>query len=99
LGPHSLHQGVNRLVSFGSEPARVGGGLVEMLRTQEAVLRGQPQRHFIQGERVELKSSAFAGMEAIYQISNGERRGLILIELLNKSVQMSVAPSTLRKVG
>lgn len=98
-GPIRSTRGVNRLVSFGSEPAKVGGSLVEILRAQETVLRRQPQRHFIPGERVELKSGAFAGMEAIYQISDGERRVLILIELLNRPVQMSVAPSTLRKVG
>lgn len=92
-------KGVSRLVSFGSEPAKVGGGLVEMLRVQEAVLRRQPQRHFMPGERVELRSGAFAGMKAIYQISDGERRVLVLIELLNRPVQMSVAPATLRKVG
>lgn len=98
-GPIRSTKGVSRLVSFGSEPAKVGGGLVEMLRFQETVLRKQPQCHFIPGERVELRSGAFAGMEAIYQISEGERRVLVLIELLNRPVQMSVSPSTLRKVG
>ena len=29
-------KGVSRLVSFGIEPARVDGGLIELLRTQEA---------------------------------------------------------------
>lgn len=98
-GPIRSTRGVNRLVCFGSEPAKVGSGLVEMLRIQEAALREQPQRHFIPGERVELRSGAFAGMEAIYQLGDGERRVLVLIELLSSPVQMSVAPSMLRKVG
>lgn len=98
-GPIRSTKGVNRLVSFGSEPAKVGSGLVEMLRAQEGIRCRQPQRHFIPGERVELRSGAFAGMEAIYQISDGERRVLVLIELLNRPVQMSVAPASLRKVG
>lgn len=98
-GPIRSTKGVSRLVSFGAEPAKVGSGLVEMLRVQEGVRGKQLQRCFIPGERVELRSGAFAGMEAIYQMSDGERRVLVLIELLNRPVQMSVAPATLRKVG
>ncbi len=98
-GPIRSTKGVSRLVSFGSKPAKVEDGLVEMLRVQENTMRRQPQRHFIPGERVELRSGAFAGMEAIYQMSDGERRVLVLIELLSRPLQMSVTPSSLRKVG
>lgn len=98
-GPVRSTKGVSRLVSFGSKPAKVEDGLVEMLRVQENVMRRQPQRHFIPGERVELRNGAFAGMDAIYQMSDGERRVLVLIELLSRPLQMSVTPSSLRKVG
>jgi len=98
-GPIRSTKGVSRLVSFGSEPAKVARQLVEMLRAHENVRRRQPQRHFIPGERVEVRSGLFAGMDAIYQMSDGERRVLILIELLSKTLPVSVAPSSLRKVG
>jgi transcriptional antiterminator RfaH len=42
---------------------------------------------------------AFAGMEAIYQTADAERRSMILLNMLNKPVQMRIEPSLLRKVG
>jgi transcriptional antiterminator RfaH len=44
-------KGVSRLVSFGTEPARVDDDLIELLRTQEASVQTEPERLFKQGER------------------------------------------------
>lgn len=92
-------KGVSRLVSFGVEPAKVDGRLVEMLRAQENTIQEQPQRLFTPGERVMVTGGAFAGVEAIYQMRDGESRVMVLIELLSKPVRMSVVPASLRKVG
>ncbi|WP_334154603.1 transcription/translation regulatory transformer protein RfaH [Tepidimonas sp.] len=92
-------KGVSRLVSFGAEPARVDEGLIELLRTQEASVRTEPERLFKPGERVRLTEAPFAGIEGIYQMADGERRVMVLIELLSKEVRVRVAPAHLRKVG
>ena len=52
-----------------------------------------------QGERVRLTEGPFAGIEGIYQMADGERRAIVLIELLSKQVRVRVAPANLRKVG
>lgn len=44
-----------------------------------------------------LTEAPFAGTEGIYQMADGERRAMVLIELLSKQVR--VAPASLRKVG
>ncbi|MEW5942657.1 MAG: transcription/translation regulatory transformer protein RfaH [Pseudomonadota bacterium] len=90
-------RGVSRLVSFGAEPAKVDARLVETLRARENTF--QPQRLFTPGERVMLADGAFAGIEAVYQMTDGENRVMVLIELLSKPVRMRVAPASLRKVG
>jgi transcriptional antiterminator RfaH len=90
-------RGVSRLVSFGAEPAKVDDRLVETLRARENTF--QPQRLFTPGERVTLTDGAFAGIEAVYQMADGENRAMVLIELLSKPVRMRVAPASLRKVG
>ncbi|MCG9059549.1 transposase [Laribacter hongkongensis] len=41
----------------------------------------------------------FAGIEGIYQMAYGERRVMVLIELLSKQVWVRVAPANLRKLG
>ena len=92
-------KGVSRLVSFGGEPAKVADSLVEALRAQEAAVQAAPQRLFQPGDRVRLTEAPFAGIEGIYHMADGERRVMVLIELLSKQVQVRVAPAHLRKVG
>jgi len=97
--PFCSTKGVRRLVSFGEEPARVGNDLFELLRTQEVAVQIEPEQLFNQGERISLTEVPFAGIEGIYQMPYGERRVMVLIELLSKQVRVRVAPANLRKVG
>jgi transcriptional antiterminator RfaH len=97
--PIRFTKGVSRLVSFGVEPAKVVNSLVDALRAQEASAQAEPERLSKPGERVRLTEAPFAGIEGIYQMADGERRVMVLIELLSKQVQVRVAPANLRKVG
>lgn len=92
-------KGVSRLVSFGVEPAKVPDNLVGALYAQEASFQVEPERLFKPGDRIRLTEAPFAGIEGIYQMADGERRVMVLIELLSKQVQVRVAPANLRKVG
>lgn len=92
-------KGVSRLVSFGVEPAKVADSLVEALRAQEASVQAEPERLFKPGERIRLTETPFAGIEGIFQMADGERRVMVLIELLSKQVPVRVALANLRKVG
>lgn len=92
-------KGVSRLVSFGMEPAKVDDKLIDLLKARETAFSSQPQRLFKPGDRVCLAEGPFAGIEGIYQMSDGERRVMVLIELLSKSVPLRTSPAQLRKVG
>lgn len=92
-------KGVSRLVCFGTEPARVDDRLIDLLKARGDAAQNQPQALFSPGERVRLTEGAFAGIEGIYQMANGESRVMVLIELMSKPVHMAVSPSSLRKVG
>lgn len=92
-------KGVSRLVSFGIEPVWVDDGLIELLRAQEASVQSKPERLFKPGERVRLTEAPFAGIEGIYQMADGERRAMVLIEILSKPVAVRVAPAGLRKAS
>lgn len=55
---------------------------------------------FNPGERVRLTEAPFVGIEGIfYQMADGERRVMVLIELLSKQVRVRVAPVNLSKAG
>lgn len=90
-------RGVSRLVTFGMEPARVHDGLIQQLRILEVAVKSEPQRLFTPGERVLLTESPFTGIEGIFQMSEGESRVMVLIELLSKPVAVRVSPASLRK--
>jgi transcriptional antiterminator RfaH len=98
-GPIRYTRGVNRLVSFGSEPAKVDMRLVQVLKSNETALLTEPQPLFKLGEKVTLKEGPFSGIEAIYQMPEGESRAIVLIELLSKPTKLSVSPVQLRKLG
>lgn len=91
--------GVSRLVSFGKEPAKVSESLIKLLQTQENSVRIEPKRLYKAGERVRLTEGAFAGLEGIYQMADGEHRAMVLIELLSKSVTLRATTNSLRKVN
>lgn len=92
-------KGVSRLVCFGAEPARVDERLIELLRAQEAAMQSKAEPLFTPGERVRLTEGAFAGIEGVFQVADGERRVMVLIELLSKPVTLSVSAAGLRKVS
>jgi transcriptional antiterminator RfaH len=91
--------GVSGLVSFGSEPAKINSGLIDLLRQQEQCLSEDPQRLFSAGESLLVAEGPFAGLQAIYQMASGENRAMVLIELMGKSAQMQIAPASLRKIA
>ncbi|WP_254873170.1 MULTISPECIES: transcription/translation regulatory transformer protein RfaH [Oxalobacteraceae] len=91
--------GVSRLVSFGKEPAKVAESLINLLQAQENSVRIEPKRLYKAGERVRLTEGAFAGLEGVYQMADGEHRAMVLIELLSKSVTLRATTNSLRKVN
>lgn len=92
-------RGVSRLVSFGVEPTKVDDGLIELLNAQEASVQGAPKRLFGPGERVLLTEAPFSGIEGVYQMADGDRRVMVLIEFLSKPVAVRVELRGLRRAS
>ena len=90
-------RGVSRLVSFGNEPARVPADLVQMLQAHDADRSQDVQTLFKSGDKVLIQEGPFAGLEAIYQMKDGEGRVMVLIELMSKPAQLKLQTHQLRK--
>jgi transcriptional antiterminator RfaH len=90
--------GVSRLVTFGLVPAKVDDLLVEAIRSS-VTDAGVHQRHFEPGEVVRINEGPFAGLEAVYQMPDGEARVMVLIDILSKKVSLSIEPPSLSKLG
>jgi transcriptional antiterminator RfaH len=89
--------GVSRLVSFGQVPAKVDDLLVDTIRASVADA-GVQQRHFKPGEVLRINDGPFAGLEAVYQMPDGEARVMVLIDILSKKVSLSLEPPSLSKL-
>jgi transcriptional antiterminator RfaH len=91
--------GVSRLVSFGTEPARVDPELIHLLRDLENELIQSPKSLYQPGEAVEIKEGPFKGVKAIYEMDDGESRAMVLIELLHKPTRLKLPISHLSAVS
>jgi transcriptional antiterminator RfaH len=89
--------GVNQLVRFGGQPARVDGQLIDLIRSREQGTHAQPL--FSAGDNVTVADGPFAGLEAIYQTTDAESRSMILLNILSKPVAMRIDTASLRKTG
>jgi transcriptional antiterminator RfaH len=89
--------GVSQLVHFGARAAKVDDALVELLRQREQAMPLNAMFH--SGDSVVITDGPFAGIEAIYQTADAERRAFILLEILSKPVSMQIDTGRLRKAG
>ena len=89
--------GVSQLVHFGARAAKVDDTLVDLLRQRERALPTEAM--FQSGDSVIIADGPFAGIDAIYQTADAERRAFILLEILAKPVSMHIDAGRLRKAG
>lgn len=89
--------GVQQLIYFGSRAAQVDDELIDWLRRREA--ERSTEAMFKPGEAVVITDGPFAGIEAIFQTADAERRAMILLEILSKPVRMRIDSGRLRKAG
>lgn len=91
--------GVSKLVTFGSEPAKVTHQLIAQLKEHETSLRSNPESPFQAGDLVTIRDGAFAGIEAVYQMDDGEARAMVLIELLHRPTRITIPVASLQRAG
>ena len=87
--------GVNQLVRFGGQPAKVDGQLIDLIRSREQGTHAQAL--LSAGDNVTVADGPFAGLEAIYQNTDAESRSMILLNILSKPVAMRIDTASLRR--
>lgn len=89
-------RGVSKLVAFGGRFATLPYVCIEALQRAQG---DACKRLFDPGERVKITQGPFAGLEGLYQLSDGEARALVLIELMNKPQKLKIAVERLQKAA
>lgn len=90
MSPIRSTVGFSRLV-------KIDDALVSELRAKSESTEVQ-LRHFEPGEQVVVTDGSFVGVEAFYQMADGEGRVMVLLNILSKTVKMAVSPASIRKV-
>jgi transcriptional antiterminator RfaH len=83
-------QGVSQLVKFGHRFAEVSQELVQWV--QEHAKTNKVEEQFKSGDLVRITEGPFRGFEAIFKTYDGEKRAILLLNLLTK---MTEAPFNL----
>lgn len=90
--------GVSRLVSFGSEPLRVDPALIKIIENYEKDLLIQgPEPLFVTGQKVSVTDGPFKGIEAVFELEDGDARSIVLIEILGKQTRLNLLNTSLCK--
>ena len=89
--------GVSGLVHFGARAARVDDALVELLRQREETM--PTEAIFDLGDAVVITDGPFAGVAAIFQTPDANRRAFVLLEILSRPASLLIDAGHLRKAG
>ena len=87
-------RGVVGMVRFGGQPAVVPDAVMEALRQREDAESGLHEDKrplFSKGETVKLVEGPLAGMEGIFTEQDGDKRVIVLLELLGKANKVTVS--------
>jgi len=87
-------RGVVGLVRFGGQPAVVPDAVMEALLQREDAASGLHQDNrplFSAGEPIKLVDGPLTGMEGVFTQQDGDKRVIVLLELLGKANKVSVS--------
>ena len=87
-------RGVTGMVRFGGQPAVVPDAVMDALKRREDAASGLHQDDrpaFAAGEAVKLVEGPLAGMEGVFTEKDGDKRVIVLLELLGKANKVSVS--------
>jgi transcriptional antiterminator RfaH len=90
--------GVSRLVMFGQTPAKIDAQIIDAMRNQSQLIKVQ-QHYFNHGDYVMINAGIFKDVEAVYQMSDGKDRVMVLLNLLKKPVKVYFSPAYINKAS
>ena len=102
LAPVRSTRGVIGLVRFGGQPAVVPDEVMDALLQCQDPTSGFHQENltpYSAGDRIKLVDGPFAGMEAVFAEPDGEKRVIVLLELMGKTNQVRVSRDWVAKAA
>lgn len=94
-GPIRSTRGVARLVRFGDEIPALPRGLVERLRALDGIVLADPLARLKRGDTVRITDGPLAGMQAAFDLLDGEQRVFVLLDWMQRRVRVAVDRSAI----
>ena len=93
-------RGVTDFVRFGGKIATIPAGLIAQLTEQQIMLQQleSNKQAYQPGEALQILQGPYQGLAAVYQMADGAGRSLVLIQLLNNTVPLSLQNDELEKL-
>lgn len=89
-------RGVNNFVRFGGVPSKIPPKIVQHLQELERP-SGKVEEAYQPGMSVEIVAGPFTGLEAVFSMSKGEDRCLVLLEMMGKQQLLEIEEAKLTK--
>lgn len=89
-------RGVLKLVDFGGEPAPVEDAIVEAMRRRVGA-PDEARPALEAGQPVTITEGPFRGLEAIFQVFDGDDRAILFLNMLQQQVRMRLPVSSIRR--
>ena len=89
--------GVSQLVKFGHRFAEVSQDLVSWVQDHAKVMKLAPELK--QGDVVTITEGPFRGMDAIFKTYDGEKRAILLLNLLTKITEAKFGLNWIKKAS
>ena len=90
-------RGVSQAVKFGGKFAELDAITFAKLSTYANELSSHPAKLYKSGDNVVFTYGAFKDIQAVYEEADGDKRVILLFDLLSKSVRLSVPVRSLKR--
>ena len=92
-------RGVNKLVTFGLNPAVVPDLVIQNIRQITEVDKTNEHYPFSKGEKITINTGPFKDLQAVFDTRDGQQRAWIFIELMGKWQRIAINDVELNKVA
>lgn len=95
-------RGINDFVRFGGEIANISATLIEQLKMVCHAINEfevDTKSLFKNGDKVEILSGSFKGAQAIFESSDGLKRSMLLLNVLNQENKISFNNRDIKKLA
>ncbi|MDG1144072.1 MAG: transcription termination/antitermination NusG family protein [Burkholderiales bacterium] len=91
-------RGVSQIVKSGGKYAELGEETLKEIQNYENALLSHPLKAYQIGENLTFTHGAFRDVRAIFEEPDGDKRVILLFEILNKQVRLSVPVQAINRV-